>query len=138
VATLSGTTFASRYSFTMSVAARFCRSVHAGGSALPASAFTRSSCSARMPWPYRLRSVLSSSFETASHAAAEWDAVSKELDNTLRILYGQGIRAEQLDLVKADAGKALPPAWTDRQKRAATDIVKEHLDANLAPDHVAP
>ena len=27
---------------------------------------------------------------------AEWDAVSKELDNVLRTLYGQGIRPEQL------------------------------------------
>ncbi|HYK99280.1 MAG TPA: hypothetical protein VEU77_12895, partial [Candidatus Acidoferrales bacterium] len=69
--------------------------------------------------------------------AAEWDAVSKELDNTLRSLYGQGIRAEQLDLVKADAGKALPPAWSDRQKRVATEIVKQYLDANVVPDTVA-
>ena len=69
--------------------------------------------------------------------AAEWDAVAKELDNTLRSLYGQGIRAEQLDLVKADAGKALPPTWSDRQKRVATEIVKQYLDANVVPDNVA-
>ncbi|HKW79317.1 MAG TPA: HDIG domain-containing protein [Candidatus Limnocylindria bacterium] len=69
--------------------------------------------------------------------AAEWDAVQKELDNTLRSLYGQGIRAEQLDAVKADAGKALPLAWTDRQKRVATEVVRPFLDANVVPDPVA-
>ena len=68
---------------------------------------------------------------------AEWDAVQKELDNTLRSLYGQGIRAEQLDAVKAEAGKALPPAWSDRQKRVATEITKQFLDANVVLDPVA-
>ncbi|HLQ04795.1 MAG TPA: HDIG domain-containing protein [Verrucomicrobiae bacterium] len=68
---------------------------------------------------------------------AEWDAVQKELDNTLRSLYGQGIRAEQLDAVKAEAGKALPPAWTERQKRVATEIVKQFIDANVTIDAVA-
>jgi hypothetical protein len=68
---------------------------------------------------------------------AEWDAVQKELDNTLRSLYGQGIRAEQLDAVKAEAGKALPPAWSERQKRVATEIVKQFLDANVTQDPVA-
>jgi putative nucleotidyltransferase with HDIG domain len=69
-------------------------------------------------------------------SGAEWDAVQKELDNTLRSLYGQGIRAEQLDAVKAEAGKALPPAWTDRQKRVATEIVKQFIDANVTVDAV--
>ncbi len=69
--------------------------------------------------------------------AAEWDAVQKELDNTLRSLYGQGIKQEQLDLVKADAAKALPPAWSDRQKRVATEVVKQFLDANVTLDSVA-
>ncbi len=68
---------------------------------------------------------------------AEWDAVQKELDNALRSLYGQGIRAEQLEAVKAEAGKALPPAWTDRQKRVATEISKQFLDANVTVDPVA-
>ena len=68
---------------------------------------------------------------------AEWDAVQKELDNSLRSLYGQGIRAEQLDAVKAEAGKALPPTWTDRQKRVATEITKQFLDANVVQDPVA-
>ena len=69
--------------------------------------------------------------------AAEWDAVQKELDNTLRTLYGQGIRAEQLDVVKGEAGKALPPAWTDRQKRVGTEIVRQFLDANVVLDPVS-
>jgi putative nucleotidyltransferase with HDIG domain len=69
-------------------------------------------------------------------SSTEWDAVQKELDNTLRSLYGQGIRAEQLDAVKADAPKALPPAWNDRQKRVATEIVKQFLDANVVLDNV--
>ena len=69
--------------------------------------------------------------------ASDWDALSKELDNTLRSLYGQGIRAEQLDAVKAEAGKALPPAWNDRQKRVATEITKQFLDANVVLDPVS-
>ena len=69
--------------------------------------------------------------------AAEWDVVQKELDNTLRSLYGLGIRAEQLDAVKAEAGKALPPAWSDRQKRVATEIARQFLDANVTVDPVA-
>ncbi len=68
---------------------------------------------------------------------AEWDAVQKELDNTLRSLYGQGIRAEQVDAVKAEAGKALPPAWSDRQKRVATEVSKQFLEANVTVDPVA-
>lgn len=69
--------------------------------------------------------------------SAEWDAVSKELDNTLRSLYGQGIRPEQVESVKADAAKALPPAWTDRQKRVATEIVRQFVGANVTLDQGA-
>jgi putative nucleotidyltransferase with HDIG domain len=68
---------------------------------------------------------------------AEWDALQKELDNTLRSLYGQGIRAEQLEAVKAEAGKALPPAWTDRQKRVAAEVTRQFLDANILLDPVS-
>src|SRR6266550_7977002 len=38
----------------------------------------------------------------------EWDQVAAGLDSALRTLYSQGIRAEQLDAVRADAVKALP------------------------------
>src|SRR3989440_6845809 len=48
----------------------------------------------------------------------EWDQVAASLDGALRTLYGQGIRAEQVDAVKADTAKALPAGWTERQKRA--------------------
>ncbi len=68
---------------------------------------------------------------------AEWDAVAKELDNTLRSIYGQGIRPEQVDLVKADAAKGLPPAWTDRQKRVATEITRQFVNANITLDQAA-
>ncbi|TMB61038.1 MAG: HDIG domain-containing protein [Chloroflexi bacterium] len=75
--------------------------------------------------------------DTVDLTGAEWDAVQKELDNTLRSLYGTGIRAEQLDATKADAAKALPPAWNDRQKRVGTVIVTQFLDANVQLDSVA-
>jgi len=68
---------------------------------------------------------------------AEWDAVSKELDNVLRTLYGQGIRPEQLDGVKTDTSKALPPAWTERQKRVGAELVRQMLDANVQSDLAA-
>ena len=75
--------------------------------------------------------------DTVDLTGAEWDAVQKELDNTLRSLYGTGIRVEQLDATKADAAKALPPAWNDRQKRVGTVIVTQFLDANVQLDAVA-
>jgi len=67
----------------------------------------------------------------------EWDQVASTLDSALRTLYAQGIRAEQLDAVKADAVKAVPSGWTDRQKRAGAEIVKQNLDANVKVDQLA-
>ena len=67
----------------------------------------------------------------------EYDGMAKELDNTLRSLYGQGVRPEQVAMVQAEAGKALPPAWTDRQKRVATEIVRQFIEANVTLDQVA-
>src|SRR2546427_7944575 len=67
----------------------------------------------------------------------EWDQVASTLDSALRTLYAQGIRAEQVDAVKADAVKAVPSGWTDRQKRAGAEIVKQNLDANVKVDQLA-
>jgi len=67
----------------------------------------------------------------------EWDQVGTSLDGALRTLYAQGIRAEQLDAVKADAGKALPAGWTERQKRAGTEILKQNLNVNVKVDELA-
>jgi cyclic-di-AMP phosphodiesterase PgpH len=67
----------------------------------------------------------------------EWDQVAAGLDSALRTLYAQGIRAEQLDAVKADAVKALPAGWTDRQKRAGAEILKQSLDVNVKVDQFA-
>jgi cyclic-di-AMP phosphodiesterase PgpH len=67
----------------------------------------------------------------------EWDAVAAGLDGPLRTLFAQGIKPEQLDAVKADAGKALPPTWTDRQKRVGTEILRQNLDANVTVDQLA-
>ena len=69
--------------------------------------------------------------------APEWDQVSGGLDSALRTLYAQGIRSEQLDTVKADAVKALPAGWSDRQKRAGAEILKQNLDVNLKVDDFA-
>ena len=51
VAVWSGATFAWRFCRRSSAPTRFCRSVHGAGMALSASAFTASSCSARIPCP---------------------------------------------------------------------------------------
>ena len=67
----------------------------------------------------------------------EWDQVAAGLDSPLRTLYAQGIRAEQLDAVKADAVKALPASWTDRQKRAGAEILKQNLAVNVKVDELA-
>src|SRR5438034_3400625 len=67
----------------------------------------------------------------------EWDQVAAGLDSALRTLYSQGIRAEQLDAVKADAVKALPAGWTERQKRAGAEILKQNLNVNMKVDEPA-
>jgi putative nucleotidyltransferase with HDIG domain len=67
----------------------------------------------------------------------EWDQVVAGLDSPLRTLYAPGIRAEQLDVVKADAGKALPAGWTERQKRSGAEILKQNLGVNVKVDEVA-
>jgi len=67
--------------------------------------------------------------------AAEWDQLARELDPALKTLYGQGIRPEQLDTARTDSvPKALPPAWTDRQKRVGGELLKQSLQANLVFD----
>src|SRR5438105_1775597 len=67
----------------------------------------------------------------------EWDQVAAGLESALRTLYSQGIRAEQLDAVRADAVKALPAGWTDRQKRAGAEILKQNLNVNVKIDDFA-
>ncbi len=67
----------------------------------------------------------------------EWDQVAASLDGALRTLYGQGIRAEQVDAVKADTAKALPAGWTERQKRAGAEILKQNVDVNVKVDELA-
>ena len=66
--------------------------------------------------------------------AAEFDQLSKEIDASLKTLYGQGIRPEQLATTAADSAKALPQGWTDRQKRLGAELVKQNLQANLIFD----
>lgn len=67
--------------------------------------------------------------------AAEWDQLNRELDPALKTLYGQGIRPEQLETARTDSvPKALPPAWTDRQKRVGGELLKQSLQANLVFD----
>jgi putative nucleotidyltransferase with HDIG domain len=69
--------------------------------------------------------------------AAEWDAVSKELDNALRTLYQPGIRPEQLEAAREASATALPPAWTDRQKGVGAWIVKQFVDSDVTLDQAA-
>lgn len=68
---------------------------------------------------------------------SEWDQVAASVDGALRTLYTQGIKAEQLDAVKADAAKALPAGWTERQKRVGAEVVKQNLDVNVKVDQLA-
>jgi putative nucleotidyltransferase with HDIG domain len=66
--------------------------------------------------------------------AAEFDQLSKELDGALKTLYNQGIRPEQVEVARADTAKALPTAWTDRQKRIGAELLRQSLQANLSFD----
>ena len=67
----------------------------------------------------------------------EWDQLAGGLDSALRTLYGQGIRAEQLDAVKTDAVKALPGGWTPRQKNVGAELIRQNLSANVNVDQQA-
>src|SRR5437867_1897118 len=75
--------------------------------------------------------------DIADMTQPEWDQVAAGLESALRTLYSQGIRAEQLDAVRADAVKALPAGWTDRQKRAGAEILKQNLNVNVKIDDFA-
>jgi len=68
--------------------------------------------------------------------AAEWDVVSKEVDNALRTLYQPGIRSEQLDAARDASATALPPAWTDRQKVVGAALVRQFVDSDVALDEI--
>src|SRR5687768_14978728 len=69
--------------------------------------------------------------------AAEWDALSKEVDNALRTLFQPGIQPDQLEAAKGAAAASLPPAWTDRQKLVGTELVKQFLDSDVTLDQTA-
>jgi len=75
--------------------------------------------------------------DIADMTQPEWEQVAASLDSALRTLYSQGIRAEQLETVKADAVKALPAGWTERQKRAGAEILKQNLNVNVKVDELA-
>ena len=70
-------------------------------------------------------------------AAPEWDAVAKEADRTLQNVYAQGLREEQVTQATAEVTKALPPAWTERQRRVASALVSQHVKANDLYDPAA-
>jgi cyclic-di-AMP phosphodiesterase PgpH len=69
--------------------------------------------------------------------ATEWDQVAAGLDSALRTLYAPGIRADQLEAARAEAVKALPAGWTERQKRVGVEILKQNLNVNVAVDQLA-
>jgi cyclic-di-AMP phosphodiesterase PgpH len=68
---------------------------------------------------------------------AEWDAVSKTADRTLQDLYAQGLREPQVAPTVAEALKAFPITWTDRQRRVAEALVQQHVRANDVADATA-
>ena len=70
-------------------------------------------------------------------SAAEWEAVAPQLERLLATLYSPGIRDEQLETVRADVPKVLPAAWGERQKRAATELLRPHLKVNETYDAAA-
>lgn len=69
--------------------------------------------------------------------AAEWETLARELERLLATLYSPGIREEQLETARADLPKILPSGWTDRQKRAAAEMLRSHLEANEQFDPAA-
>ncbi len=65
---------------------------------------------------------------------AEWDAMSRELERLLATLYTPGIREEQLEQARADVPKVLPSGWSERQKRAAAELLRPHLEVSEVAD----
>lgn len=78
-----------------------------------------------------------SATDLADLIPAEWDALTQGLERTLQSVSTPDIRPDQLDLVRADVPKAIPAAWSDRQKRVALELVRSHVLANVAFDPVA-
>jgi putative nucleotidyltransferase with HDIG domain len=72
--------------------------------------------------------------ETLDMTSAEYDQLTAELDGALKTLYAQGIRPEQVEAARADTAKALPSAWTDRQKRIGGELLRQSLQPNLVFD----
>ena len=68
---------------------------------------------------------------------AEWDALTQGLERTLQSVSTPDIRPDQLDLIRADLPRAIPAAWSDRQKRVALELVRGHVLANVAFDPIA-
>ena len=72
--------------------------------------------------------------DVADLPPVEWEAMTRDLENTLRSLYSQDIRPEQQELVRTDVAKTLPAAWSERQKRVATELLRPRLQANASFD----
>lgn len=68
---------------------------------------------------------------------AEWEALAKELERLLATLYSSGIREEQLEGTRADVPKVLPSGWSERQKRAAAELLRPYLRVNETFDPAA-
>ncbi len=64
----------------------------------------------------------------------EWSTVASESPPMLRSILTQEVRAEDLDQTRADVPKSLPPAWSSRQRRVASELVQRNLAANSTSD----
>ena len=66
--------------------------------------------------------------------AADWEAVSREMERALQNIYAQSLREEQVTQAVDEMLKAWPASWTDQQRRVASALVPQHVQANEVPD----
>ena len=66
--------------------------------------------------------------------AADWEAVSREMERALQNIYAQSLREEQVTQAVEEMLKAWPASWTDQQRRVASALVPQHVQANEVPD----
>jgi putative nucleotidyltransferase with HDIG domain len=67
----------------------------------------------------------------------EWNALTRDGPDLLRSVLAREIRAEELEQVRQDVPRVLPPNWTSRQKRVATELLQRLTESNSTFDEAA-
>jgi putative nucleotidyltransferase with HDIG domain len=67
----------------------------------------------------------------------EWIVLARDTPNLLSGVLAREIRQEDLDQVRQDVPRVVPPTWTARQRRVAAELLPRFTAVNSAPDDAA-